>query len=146
MLGVLLATMLAAACADPPATHVAAGPRDAWHAAGIDSYTVTVDRMCFCPEVGPLTVTVAGDEVVSVRRRGEEIALDDPALESWPLTVEDLFDEVDDAERTADDVVVSYDTELGYPTRIAIDRWKNAVDDEVTFVARDLQVGAQASG
>lgn len=127
-----------AACADEPSSSVAQGPRGMWQEAGIVDYTLTIERVCFCPDIGPYVVAVQGGEVVSATREGEEVPLDDEMLATWPLTVEDLFAEVDEAERTADEVAVEYDEALGYPSRIDIDRIENAIDDEMTYVVRSL--------
>ncbi len=135
---IALATVALTGCADEPSTSVAQGPRGTWQDAGIDAYTITIERMCFCPDVGPYVVTVEGGEPVSVTRDGKAVPLDDEMLASWPLTVEDLFAEIDDAEATADEVVVEHDETLGYPTRIAIDRIEDAIDDEMTYVVRGL--------
>lgn len=137
-----LALGMLAGCADEPSTSVAQGPRATWADAGIDTYTITIERMCFCPDVGPYEVSVVGGEAVSVSKDGEDVPLDDPSLATWPLTVEDLFAEVDEAERTADDVTVSYDATLGFPKKLFIDRIENAIDDEMSYVVRDLRVDA----
>lgn len=140
-IGALVLSTLAG-CADEPPTSVAQGPRATWADAGIDTYTITIERMCFCPDVGPYEVSVEDGEAVSVTKDGEDVPLDDESLATWPLTVEDLFAEVDDAERTADDVTVSYDATLGFPRKIFIDHIENAIDDEMSYVVRDLLVDA----
>jgi hypothetical protein len=137
-----LALSTLAGCAGEPSTSVAQGPRGTWAGAGIDDYTITIERMCFCPDVGPYEVAVEDGEAVSVSKDGEEVPLDDASLATWPLTVDDLFAEIDEAERTADEVTVVYDATLGYPTRISIDRIEDAIDDEMSFVVRDLRVDA----
>lgn len=135
-----VALCMLASCADEPSTSVAQGPRATWADAGIDAYTITIERMCFCPDVGPYEVTVEDGEAVSVTKDGDDVPLDDASLATWPLTVEDLFAEGDEAERTADEVTIVYDETLGYPTKIFIDRIENAIDDEMSYVVRDLQV------
>lgn len=130
------------ACADAPSTSVSQGPRGMWDAAEVDAYTITVERRCFCPGVGPYVVTVVDGEISSVTHAGKDVDPDGEMLRDWPLTVEELFREVTEAEGNADDLAVSYDPDLGYPTKIAIDRWEDAIDDEVTYVVRDLQVDA----
>lgn len=50
-------------------------------------------------------------------------------------TVEKLFDAIQDAiKRDADEVTVTYDPALGYPSNISIDFEEMAIDDEITFV------------
>ncbi|HMB89921.1 MAG TPA: DUF6174 domain-containing protein, partial [Rhodothermales bacterium] len=56
------------------------------------------------------------------------------------ITIDGLFEVLQRALKEADDVEVDYDAQYGFPTRIAIDYYKNAVDDEVSYRATDLQV------
>ena len=85
------------ACADAPSTSVAQGPRGTWEAAEVDSYTITVERRCFCPGVGPYHVTVVDGEISSVTHAGKDVDPDGEMLRGWPLTVEELFREVTEA-------------------------------------------------
>jgi hypothetical protein len=52
-------------------------------------------------------------------------------------TVELLFSEaIRAASGDADEVKVEFDPRFRYPTRIAIDPWRDSVDDELEWVAR----------
>lgn len=129
------------ACSDPPTTSVAQGPRATWDAAGIGSYTFTVMRGCFCPQeyIGPFTVTVVDGAPVAVVRGRKEIPVDDETLGELPLTVEQLFTYIDEVGAQADDVSVSYDADLGFPSRISVDLYANAVDDEMQIAVSDFR-------
>jgi hypothetical protein len=51
-------------------------------------------------------------------------------------TVESLFTEAERLIRSdAEEVTVVFDRTLGFPTRISVDRWRNAVDDEWAWTA-----------
>jgi len=107
--------------------------REKWLDAGIVSYTYREDRSCFCGFFGPADVTVINSQIVSVRRFLPDTTDIDPSNFDAFDTVEGLFDMVDDAiDRDAYQLEVTYDEELGFPTRIAIDYFENTIDDEIT--------------
>ena len=98
--------------------------RAVWAAAGIDTYTLTARRVCFCPAELTRWYTVeveAGDAEHDTASEGSPDFL--------PRTVEDLFAEVADA-AFADSLAVIYHETLGYPVSIDVDPVRNAVDEE----------------
>ena len=111
-----------------------------WAENGADDYSYRMQRSCFCPFVvaTPGIVKVRGGEIVEVSPVGAFGALD-PVLY---LTVGGLFEVIQDAiDQNADEIIVSWDPQLGYPTDIYVDRLLSAVDDEVGYSARDLVLG-----
>lgn len=108
-----------------------------WHASGISSYSMVVHRSCFCgqPFVGPARVVVQNGTVVSVT------FLPDPTLSvtvnGYP-TVDSLFYTIRDGLDRAGSIDVTYDAARGFPTRIAIDWVKNAIDDEITYTVTEF--------
>ena len=51
-------------------------------------------------------------------------------------TIDSLFDVIQDAiTDEADQLTLSYDSEFGYPTNVAIDYNVSAIDDEYTLTA-----------
>jgi hypothetical protein len=128
------------ACDNPmSATDDLEDARRMWRSQGITSYTFRVEVLCFCVEEGrgPFAVTVEQGRVASVT--DPETGAPRAANEFVPLTVEALFDKVEDAiERDAADLDVRYDARYGYPVEVAIDFIANAIDDEVTYRASDL--------
>ena len=131
---IALVALGAVACADPsspasPASATLAGPptdlegaRAAWTAADVGSYELHVTTMCFCPNE---EYRVVVDEEGNPNRNAP--------TEYLPETVEDLHAILADAyDVDADLVEVTYD-DVGVPERIYIDRWENAVDDEMTY-------------
>lgn len=131
---IALMALGAAACADPsaPATLASTTPaepptdlegaRAAWTAADVGSYELHVTTMCFCPNE---RYRIVVDEQGVPNR--------EPPSEFLPATVEDLHTILADAyEVNADEVDVTYD-EVGVPVHVYIDRWANAVDEEITY-------------
>jgi hypothetical protein len=107
------------------------GARTQWRGAAPHEYRLTVAKECFCDRGTPFQSHVRGIVVVSgtggVRSRGIGV---EPALR----TVESLFTETERLIRSnADEVTVVFAPRLGYPARISVDRWRNAVDDEWTW-------------
>ena len=112
-----------------------------WSERGPASYSITVARSCEClvESSAPVVVTVRKGAVES--RRYESTGAPVPAeyAELFP-PVEGLFEIIHSAQRDgAARIAVSYDRDYGYPSRIEIDFHRMYVDDEITYLARDLQ-------
>ena len=131
---VLLALM---ACGDglPVSTRFVLTLRAArarWESSGIDSYAMTVQRVCFCGFVEPVRVKVQNGVVVSrtIVWTGEPL----PATyaDLYP-DVPGLFAIVEHAATDADDLDTRFDGAYGFPSEISIDWDEIAVDDEVTY-------------
>jgi len=114
--------------------------RAAWASQGIDSYSIVVQRLCFCGGgTVPARVVVRNGARISVTvvETGEPV---DPQFAQYYLTVAELFDFVEDAiDRKAFSIVVDYHRELGVPLSIAIDYIENAADEEMAFEISDFQ-------
>lgn len=113
--------------------------RARWESRGIDSYELTVRRLCFCGFVEPVRVKVADGAIVSrtVVSTGEPV----PTLyASYYPDVPGLFAIVEEAAKDADEVDTQFDATYGYPTEISIDWMENAVDDEVTYLAETFTI------
>jgi hypothetical protein len=113
--------------------------RELWsHGERLPSHQYRLHRGCFCPPPNDLLVTVIDRDSVEIvdPDSGEPI---DNLDAYFPVTIDDLFDLVDDAIDHADFVEVDYDPVWGAPIRIAIDYLQQAVDDEVSFLLSDLQ-------
>lgn len=114
--------------------------RARWLAAGIRDYTFEYSQQCEClPDtVRPAMVEVRGGVVTDVvfRDDGEAAAVN--TRRQFP-TIAELFDRIDHAiQNEAATMVVSYDSELGYPTRIEIDYNLRVADDEIVIHAAAL--------
>jgi hypothetical protein len=95
---------------------------------------LVVSRECFCDAATSFESLVEGVEVIAasggVRSFGR-------AVEPDLRTVERLFAEAERLIRSnAEDVQVVFDDQRGYPSVIAVDRWRDGFDDEWTWRAR----------
>ena len=106
--------------------------RARWVSSGIDSYEITVRRVCYCEFVDPVRIKVENGVVVSrtVASTGEPL----PATyaDLYP-DVPGLFAIVERAVTDADDFDTTFDATYGFPAEISIDWVENAVDDEVIY-------------
>lgn len=110
--------------------------RARWADAGLDAYTMTLERICFCPPDyrGPYQVVVRNGVLASVRLDGATL---DP---DRGVTVDALFQLIEEAyEQEAEVVVVEFDAELGYPTSIGIDYSTMMADEEIAYRVSDLR-------
>lgn len=122
-----------------PRTELSAN-RARWSSAGPTTYSYELQVICFClPEyVQPVRITVregAVEEVVSASTGGP-LSPAEAAL--FQITVDSLFDWLQTASGTADQVRVTYDPALGYPRNAWIDYLAAAADDEIGFTTRLL--------
>ncbi|MEM0962791.1 MAG: DUF6174 domain-containing protein [Bacteroidota bacterium] len=107
-----------------------------WESTGMDDYTMTVRRTCFCPVpdyTGPFQVTVRTGELA-------EVSLDGSIVEAERgATVASLFDLLRDAyDRQAETVMVEYHPDLGYPISISIDYDTRMADEEIGYTVTDF--------
>ncbi len=105
------------------------------------AYRYTLDVDCFCPG-GRFDVVVRNGEVVQSHRVGSG-GFGGSGVPPGGLTIDGLFTVVSQARGSsppADNVTVSYDERYGYPQRISIDQFVDAVDDEISYTVSDFQV------
>jgi hypothetical protein len=120
----------AASCQEAEREAALTEARQKWAAADIDDYSWTVEKSCFCIGLpGQVNITVV-DGVVTATS-----AAVDP---DYPQTVDDMFQLIEDS-LDADDLVVSYNRQLGYPELISIDFYADAIDDEVSYAAGEFR-------
>jgi hypothetical protein len=108
-------------------------------------YTFTLTVSCFCAFANvPVTVTVAGGEVVSAvyaedaGGRGEVHAGDPADKSSW-LTINDVIAKANDT--SADKVKVDWPAGQDYPSSVYVDPHKTMADEEVGYTIADVEVG-----
>ena len=106
--------------------------RARWENSGIDSYEVTVRRICFCVLTDPVRIVVEDGVVVSrtVMTTGQPLPMGQ--AEYYP-DVTGLFAIVEEAIEEADDVDIAFDATYGFPTLISIDWAADYVDDEMVY-------------
>ncbi len=116
-----------------------------WHARGLPSYDFTVQRIGAWFISRPVLVTVRDTVITAVVYADSLTAADTSGLRDW-LTVDRLFAEVRrQIAAKPGGLQVTYDSLLGYPTRIDVDPWLDAVDDEWGIRAWDLKLWASFS-
>ena len=107
--------------------------RRLWQGTAPRTYRLVVSRECYCHRATPLESTVERGAVVAAAGGMRDFGL---ALTPELRTVDMLFAEAQRLLRSnADDVQVLFDEQRGYPSVIAIDRWRDGADDEWTWRA-----------
>ena len=110
--------------------------RELWNATAPSHYRYVQDEWAFADSVGPVRIEVLDGEIVSA----VIVETEKPAPESRALTIEDLFDMVqDEIDHEPDDLEVEYDDELGFPSSVDVDPIENAMDDEHGFSAEEFE-------
>ncbi|NES82144.1 MAG: hypothetical protein F6K10_12490 [Moorea sp. SIO2B7] len=116
--------------------------RRKWHSHKIKSYQYLSTMMCFCAPPANITikVLVRKNVVTSVTNAETNQPISNPNLESYK-SIDELFEVIEKAvKKGAAQILVDYDSQFGYPSRINIDYIKMAADDEITFLATDLVI------
>ncbi len=124
---------------DPEAQDTLAAHRQAWADAGLDDYTYSFKQDCFCvlEQVQPVTIEVRDGRIARVvsAESGEDITGNTNLR--W-YTVSELFGLIEEAGMNGwEPLIVEYDAELGYPTRIEIGSL--AADAGVIYTASGLR-------
>lgn len=137
----LIALLALASCDDDPVSPFGLFVAKArWERANIDSYEMTVRRLCGeCPDFHPVRLTVSGGVIVSRIDvvTGEPIS--HQLVDLFP-DVPGLFALVDEAAAQAHDLSVTFHPTYGFPTVISIDWVAEHVDDEVAYRVEDFAV------
>ncbi|WP_183098317.1 DUF6174 domain-containing protein [Nocardioides pelophilus] len=105
-----------------------------------DDYSFLLEQLCYCPVTGPVLVTVEDGEVVSavITKGGHGMKKGSDAPVYLQLTINDVIARANDTD--AAEVVVDWPDGQDWPNSVAVDQVENAVDDEITYVIRDVQV------
>jgi hypothetical protein len=112
-----------------------ADPMERWNAYHVRDYTIRQRRLCFCPDGGiPFEITIRQDTIVAA---ANSISRDPVPSADWVRfrTVEELFQLVRtiDPESVAS-FQVSYDSRFGFPSRVYVDPWQDAFDEQYGYV------------
>ncbi len=112
--------------------------RQLWRSQTIKNYQYIYQQWCFCPPPSNdyLKVSVKNDKITEVVNLNNNQVIPDS---TFPKTIEELFNIIEDAiKRNADEILITYDPTLGYPTRVAIDYLKILADEEMTYTVENL--------
>ena len=103
-------------------------------------YTYVLEQICFCPVTGPVKVTVEDGEVTSavIAKGSPGMKKGSDAPEYLWITINDVIAHANDTEAAA--VEVEWPEDQDWPSKVAVDKIENAVDDEITFLVRNVQV------
>jgi hypothetical protein len=106
-----------------------------------EDYTFVLEQVCFCPLTGPVRVTVEDGEIVEavVIKGGRGVEKGSDAPPYLRMTINDVIDKANDPE--ADSVDVMWPDGQDYPSKVSVDAIEKAVDDEVTYLVRNVTVG-----
>ena len=130
---------LRAAC--PEGTDAAAAQlasqRALWDERGPDAYEFSMTWHIFNNTYGDYRIGVADGVAVSVLKDGATRLNPAGAGRDMPLTIDDLFDELE-RQVAGDSFVATYDSKLGFPVSVEVDQMLNATDDELEVRVTDL--------
>ncbi len=115
--------------------------RQNWENAAPRNYSFVFERHCYCAGPNRVRVRVRGGKVAEVQSLPDGQRFTDPdTLRSYP-TVEELLSLIDRAvARKPDNLTITYDRYLGYPSRIYIDYSYRVADDEIDYRLSDLRM------
>ena len=116
-----------------------------WEGANISYYQYDLVIGCFCPfyQDMPLTIEVKNGEMVSIARAdGTLVDASDPNYEYYVkyATIDRLFGELRSEMAEAEEVLVTYDSQYGFPVDVSIDVIKLAMDDELSLQVKNFKV------
>ena len=112
-----------------------------WAAAQPPHYRYIFEPVCFCPPeyTRPVIIEAAHNAAISIRYLDDGTAARPDIFDKY-ATIDKLFVLLQDAlKQPGSRLRVTYDPQLGYPSKVAIDYLPNAVDDEFYFTVRNLE-------
>lgn len=120
--------------------------RAKWEQATADGQSVsyTAQSSCFCPPdyTRPMNITEQNGRITDATYADTGEAVPVYVRDSL-LTMNERFDQLQDAYTSgAEQVDVTYDAQLGYPSSVLIDQSFQMADEEIRYTIKDLQVGA----
>lgn len=137
----VVAALSLAACSDSDPDFTNARARWAEAAGSRPSYHFEWRESCFagCLSRGAI-VFVTSDQIssASYAGTGAPLSTDDRARVK---TIDGLFDWIAETRGDVDQLTVTYDDALGYPTSVVEDPKQNRTDDELGIQIRDLVLG-----
>lgn len=117
-----------------------------WNDANISHYRYQLFIGCFCPfmEDMPITIEVNNGEIVSMTSgKGTAIDAANPLYEvvNRYSTIDRVFLALEaDQTGDADEVVVAFDPDYGFPANVAVDNIKEAIDDEISYQVSNFEI------
>ncbi len=115
--------------------------RQLWESRAIERYHIEHRWICFCPQeyVALVDISVQDGAIVDIKFAEGWSGGGEPVIAQYH-TVAGLFDIIQDAiDRKAYNVTVEYDQELGFPSDVYINYDARTADEEMGFMAANLQ-------
>ncbi len=105
-----------------------------------ESYSYVLEQVCFCPITGPVEVTVEDGKVTSavILKGAPGVEKGSEAPEYLWVTLNDIIAQANDTEAAAVDV--TWPEGQDWPSKVAVDNIENAIDDEITFLVRNVEL------
>ncbi|MGA9365695.1 MAG: DUF6174 domain-containing protein [Bacteroidota bacterium] len=135
-IGILVFSLFA--CTDQTSQPLAADPYERWRSYSLHDYTIDQIRTCYCLNGGlAVRITVRSDTIALVMRLSDMTTVS-ISESKWYLSVDSLFGTI----RTSktDSLVVSYNSQYGYPETLDINPQLHPVDGGVLYQTSNLQV------
>lgn len=118
-------------------------PRERWEAYQLGDYYIKQGWSCFCTPPYGADLYIQNKEVTSFELiNNSNRSLTENEKENGKsnlLTVDEAFELIEEYEGKAFSIQVEYHPKFGYPTLIEIDYVKGAIDDEISFIFKDLK-------
>ncbi|GAB5410625.1 MAG: hypothetical protein BalsKO_29900 [Balneolaceae bacterium] len=121
-----------------------------WESNKSKDYSFIYEEQCFCPYFGKVEVIVFADTIFALKNpeTGEDFTIEtgngeEKLIDVYPdyvINIDELFVTLKEASLKADEMEGSYDGQIGYPKEVSIDYYKDAVDDEITYLISNYQV------
>jgi hypothetical protein len=111
---------------------------DRWRATAPADYGFDYRRVCFCPVVEELRITVADGLVVQVTSRDSGEPIPAERYPEFP-TIDGLFIELDRLIRADPHLLeAEYDLVYGYPAAVEVDIEERIADEEFAYTVREF--------
>ncbi len=124
--------------------------KETWQQTKTPDYSFNYRQLCFCGYVEEIKVVVFSDTVYAYQNpeTGEDVIVqtgdgEAKLIDVYPLyapTIDGLFVTLERAALNAEEINGKYDGERGFPADVSIDYYKDAIDDEVTYILGNYQV------
>lgn len=114
--------------------------KEKWQKSGIDDYSYTFQRSCFCTRdmTREVLTQVKNGEAIHSKFKDSGLPLPDE-LSFNTLSINDLFNTIENAlDKHVEVIKVDYDDKTGQPTSIHIDGKTGMTDDEFSLIAKNL--------
>lgn len=121
-----------------------------WQANKATDYSFVFQEQCYCANFGKVEIVVLADSIFALKNpeTGEDFTIEtnigmENLIDVYPelfVNMDQLFEKLKEATLIADEMEGRYDGQIGYPKQVSIDYYKDAIDDEVTYVISNYRI------